>query len=226
MWNLVASFHADCKNDQMTKRILTLLLLTASIGLSDSFIGKVIRVADGDTITVLRNDGDSKTSVKVRLAGIDTPERSQDYGSKAKSALSSKVFGKIVTIRYSEKDRYGRTIGDVYLGEAWINLQMVTEGWAWHYKAYSKDKRLADAEVAARSANKGLWADPNKPVPPWEYRRGGKKRSQKPPDANALYWLNTSSNTRHNNSCKYFKNTKRGRMSGAGEGKACGGCGG
>jgi endonuclease YncB( thermonuclease family) len=197
-------------------KVITLLLLVTSIGFAESFVGKVIKATDGDTITVLRNDGANKISVKVRLAGIDTPERSQDYGSKAKSALSSKVFGKTVTIRYSEKDRYGRTIGDVYLGDAWINLQMVSEGFAWHYKHYSKDKQLAAAETNARASRKGLWADPKSPVPPWEFRRGKRtsKAKAKAPESGGLRWLNTSSGSRHNQGCTYFKNTKRGRMCG------------
>ena len=194
----------------------------------ESFVGKVVKVTDGDTITVLQSDGDTKASVKVRLSGIDTPEKAQAYGTKAKAALSSKVFGKTVTIRYSEKDRYGRTIGDVYLGGAWLNLQMVSEGWAWHYKQYSKDKQLADAETKARASRKGLWADPNQPTPPWEFRRGKRtsKAKAKAPESGGLYWLNTSSGSRHNDGCKYFKNTKRGRMCGSGDGKGCGMCGG
>ena len=214
----------------MVRRVTILLLLCLLSGLAsaDSFSGKVIAVADGDTITVLRSQEGTKTRVKVRLAGIDTPEKKQDYGSKAKQALSQKVFGKTVTVTYKTKDRYGRTIGDIHLNGEWINLEMVAEGWAWHYKQYSKDKQLASAEVASRNARKGLWADPNKPVPPWEYRRSKRspQRTQKPPDANAQYWLNTGSGTRHNGSCKYFNNTKRGRMAGPNDGKACGTCGG
>ena len=152
------------------KSLVLILCLIAGLSLAESFSGKVISVADGDTITVLRSQDGTKTPVKIRLAGIDTPEKSQDYGNKAKQALSDKVFGKTVTITYSEKDRYGRTIGDVYLGNNWINLQMVSAGWAWHYKQYSKDKQLAAAETAARKMHYGLWADPNIPVPPWEYR--------------------------------------------------------
>ena len=210
------------------KSLVLILCLIAGLSLAESFSGKVISVADGDTITVLRVQGDTKTPIKIRLAGIDTPEKAQDYGNKAKQALSDKVFDKTVTITYSEKDRYGRTIGDVYLGNNWINLQMVTEGWAWHYKQYSKDKQLAAAEIASRNARKGLWADPNKPVPPWEYRRGQRssKSTRKPLEANAQYWLNTSSGSRHNRSCKYYNNTKRGRIAGPNEGKACGTCGG
>jgi len=192
------------------------------------FAGKVVGVSDGDTITVLKVDGTGKSTVKVRLAGIDTPESSQDHGAKAKQAISAKVFGKTVRVVYTEHDRYGRTVGDVYAGEEWINLQMVAEGWAWHYTHFSDDKRLAQAEEEARRARIGLWTDPNEPVPPWEHRQAGKKRVTRPatPEGAPLHWLNTSNGTRHNRNCKHFQNTKRGRLCGPNEGRPCGVCGG
>jgi micrococcal nuclease len=101
--------------------------------------GKVVSIADGDTLTVLTPE---KQQIKVRLSGIDTPERKQAFGTQAKQALSSKVFSKTIRVRDNGKDRYGRTLGDLYLGERWINLELVSEGCAWHYKAYSKDKRV------------------------------------------------------------------------------------
>ena len=73
-------------------------------------------------------------------------------------------------MKWKEKDRYGRILGDVHLGERHINLEMVQDGMAWHYKTYSKAKNLADAEDAARKAKKGLWADKS-PEPPWEFRK-------------------------------------------------------
>jgi micrococcal nuclease len=127
--------------------ILSIVMSTTAF--AGEFTGKVVGVADGDTITVLRVDGDTKTPTKVRLAGIDTPEKAQAYGTKAKQALSSQIHGETVKVVFTEKDRYGRTIGDVYWGKHWINYEMVASGWAWHYKQYSRDKRLADAEVAA-----------------------------------------------------------------------------
>ena len=195
------------------KSLVLILCLIAGLSLAESLSGKVISVADGDTITVLRSQDGTKTPVKIRLSGIDTPEKKQDYGNKAKQALSAKVFGKTVTVTYKTKDRYGRTIGDIHLNGVWINLEMVSEGLAWHYKHYSKDKRLADAEAAARKMHYGLWADKD-PIPPWDYRRT-KRRPQstkKAPAGAGGYWLNTGSGTRHNSGCKYFKNTKRGRI--------------
>src|SRR5437899_1550933 len=110
--------------------------------------GKVVGVHDGDTITVLVG----KKQVKVRLAAIDAPESGQDYGKKAKQALSAKVFDKVVRVQTGGTDRYGRTLGTVWRGdgkpERSVNHEMVAEGWAWHYKRYSKSEELADAEAA------------------------------------------------------------------------------
>ena len=118
-----------------------------------AFLGKVIAVADGDTVTVLTQDNQK---VKIRLAGIDTPERSQAFGQKAKQAISSKIFGKTIEIKEETIDRYGRTVANLYLGSRWINLEMVEDGFAWHYKKYSKDRKLASAEVEAKQLRKGL----------------------------------------------------------------------
>jgi endonuclease YncB( thermonuclease family) len=79
------------------------------------------------------------------------------------------VFGKSIKVAVTDTDRYRRSVGDVYLGPAWINLAMVAEGWAWHYVQYSKAPELAAAEKTARGARRGLWADPA-PVAPWLYR--------------------------------------------------------
>lgn len=179
-------------------------------------VGKVIAIADGDTLTVRSGEENHK----IRLVGIDCPEKGQDYGTKAKQALAAMVDGKRVRIEWTERDKYGRILGDVYRGKRWVNGDLVRDGWAWHYVQYSDDERLATAEQEARKAKRGLWADPNEPVPPWEYRK------PKPKEVAAGYWLNSSSNVRHNSSCKHFRNTKRGRACSATEGKPCGICGG
>lgn len=202
---------------------LALLISNIVFGLS----GKVISIADGDTLTVLTTD---KQQVKVRLSGIDTPEKNQAYGTVAKQMLSGKVFGYIVKVEDHGKDQYGRTIGDVYLGDLWINLEMVKGGWAWHYKAYSDDERLAKAEIEARKARRGLWAGPD-PMPPWEFRqraRSGNSETSRNWQTPAVtgYWLNTSSGVRHNSNCSNYKNTKRGRSCTRDEGRPGGCCGG
>ena len=134
----------------------------------ESITGKVIGVLDGDTIKLLV----SRQEEKIRFSGIDAPEKDQDFGQKAKQALSHKIFGKTIEVHYKEHDRYGRIVGDVYLGDRWINLEMIREGFAWHYKQYSNDPELAKAEETAREGRFGLWSDEN-PMPPWEFRHGG-----------------------------------------------------
>jgi micrococcal nuclease len=148
------------------KLIVTLLWCTSIAAcLGASFTGQVIGVSDGDTITVL----DGRNQIKIRLDGIDTPELKQAFGSKAKQALSKTIFGKRVRVVWSKKDQYGRTLGQVFLGKRWINYEMVAAGFAWHYKQYSKDRNLANAETKARKSQAGLWKTPS-PTPPWKFR--------------------------------------------------------
>jgi endonuclease YncB( thermonuclease family) len=98
--------------------------------------GKVTAIADGDTITVLDSN---RVQHKIRLDGIDAPESGQPFGTQAKKAISDKVFGREVNVVTTGQDRYGRTLGHVYLGNRWINRELVEEGWAWHYVQYSRD---------------------------------------------------------------------------------------
>ena len=149
----------------------TLLILALFAPPQQLIHGKVVSVHDGDTITVVVD----KTQIKVRLEGIDAPESTQPFGTRSKRALSEKVFGKQVTIEWTEKDRFGRTLGRVMLDGRWINKDMVTEGFAWHYKQYSSEKELSEAEEEAKKAKAGLWSDPNA-RPPWEFREGAKRK--------------------------------------------------
>ncbi|MEQ8786223.1 MAG: thermonuclease family protein [Pirellulaceae bacterium] len=200
--------------------------------------GKVVSITDGDTLQVLVDE----QPVKVRLEGIDCPETGQPFGSAAKKHLSSICFGKQVRVRVTGQDRYGRTLGEVLVGDESANQAMVADGFAWHYKKYSSDAELAASEVSAREAKVGLWADAN-PIPPWEWRDlSASERAARVADAPpreveprappagsesaAHYWLNTSTGARHNSSCRWFGNTKQGQYCGPSEGKACGMCGG
>jgi len=157
------------------RRLLALLLLiqvltptgrvAAAPGSPAPWQGKVIGVADGDTITVLRD----KTPVKIRLHGVDAPEKAQPFGKESKQFTSNLVFGKEVTVRPVVIDKYGRTVAEIFVGGRRLNSELLKAGLAWHYKKYSTDKTLAALEDAARKARRGLWADPN-PTPPWVYR--------------------------------------------------------
>jgi micrococcal nuclease len=131
------------------------------------FSAKVIRIVDGDTFEVL--DSDNRVS-KIRMNGIDAPEKKQAYGTRSREAISALCFGKQIRVRVYSKDRNGRLIADTYLDNRSLSLIMVSEGMAWHFKKYSSDTELAQAELRARAARRGLWADPA-PQAPWDYRR-------------------------------------------------------
>ncbi len=128
---------------------------------------KVIAVKDGDTIDLLQGG----QTVKVRLYGVDSPEKNQDYGQKAKDFTSQLAFGKQVRLIAHNKDRYGRTVGTIILPDGRnLNEELVRNGYAWHYKEYSKDKNLENLEADARRFKRGLWQDKN-PVAPWDFRK-------------------------------------------------------
>ena len=133
--------------------------------------GRVVKVTDGDTITVLDAN---KTQHKVRLYGIDTPEYKQPYSRAATKALAGLVEGERVGVDVKDTDSYGRTVGVVYKESVNVNLEMVKSGYAWWYKKYApSDNDLRVAEERARTDRLGLWADPH-PVPPWEWRQGAR----------------------------------------------------
>lgn len=130
-------------------------------------------MADGDTITVLS----AGQPVKVRLAGIDCPEKGQPFGKRAKQYTSDVCFHTIVTVRITDHDRYGRTVGVVTLVDGReLNRDLVEVGLAWWYRKYAPgDKELEKAEEEAQELKVGLWREPN-PVPPWEWRRSTHKK--------------------------------------------------
>jgi endonuclease YncB( thermonuclease family) len=151
--------------------LLFILLLANPAGAD--FAGEVVGVIDGDTIDVL-HDGHSE---RIRLHGIDAPEKSQAFGKRSKHAASELSFGKDVTVVEHGRDKYGRTLGEVILpGDKSLNQEMVRSGHAWRYRKYSDDRTLDRLETNARRSNRGLWQDDDA-VAPWEYRRG--KRAAK-----------------------------------------------
>ncbi|MFH0340701.1 MAG: thermonuclease family protein [Chromatiales bacterium] len=115
-----------------------------------------------------------RTQIKVRLAEIDAPEKRQPFGTRSKQAMSDLVFGKTVGVVAVDRDRYGRTVGQVFTEGGNINERMVRLGYAWGYRKYAENQMLFGFERTAREARRGLWRDPN-PVPPWECRRYAKK---------------------------------------------------
>ncbi|SEJ46317.1 Endonuclease YncB, thermonuclease family [Pseudomonas linyingensis] len=155
----------------------TLLLALASpLALAADISCKVVGISDGDTFTCLAA---GNKQVKVRMAEIDTPESKQPYGTKSKQALSDLVFGKTVTLKVQDTDRYGRTVARAYVGGADVNAQLVSQGAAWVYRQYSKDRSLIPLEDQARAAKRGLWAlSESERMPPWEWRRAGAAQRQ------------------------------------------------
>lgn len=142
--------------------------------------GKVISVADGDTVTILDAN---KEKHKIRLAGIDAPESAQPYGNAAKKHLSSLIGSKSVCVDWYKHDKYNRKIGVILLNDQDINYEMVKAGYAWHFKKYEKEQKpedrvlYSDAQNTARSDVIGLWSEPN-PIEPDAWRAG--ERSKKP----------------------------------------------
>jgi endonuclease YncB( thermonuclease family) len=138
--------------------------------------GKVIAVLDGDTLDILDKN---KKTMRIRLHGIDAPEKGQPFGRTAKEFLALQLAGKHVQVQQVEKDRYGRTIGDISVGGKRISVEMIKAGLAWHYVQFaSDDQDLASAELEARSANRGLWAD-KRYVEPWQWRKLSKEDRDK-----------------------------------------------
>jgi endonuclease YncB( thermonuclease family) len=136
--------------------------------------GRVVAIADGDTLTVL---DDSNTQHKIRLAAIDAPEKGQPFGTKARENLAAKVFRQTVRVEVIDVDRYKREVGRIYLGGRFVNMEMVTDGFAWRYVQYDKPGEFTAAEADAREHRRGLWADP-RAEPPWEWRRAKRSASK------------------------------------------------
>jgi endonuclease YncB( thermonuclease family) len=140
------------------------------------YVGKAIKVSDGDTITLETRDYER---VRVRFYGIDAPEMSQPSGPRSMEALQKLIANQEVSVEEVDVDRYSRVVGLVSLNGRLINLALVEGGWAWLYPDYcrlsSLCQAMAKAETQARSQAVGLWAEPN-PIPPWRWRQG--KRSK------------------------------------------------
>ncbi len=160
---------------------LWLALILPLLAFADSFTGKVIAVTDGDTVKVLR---EGNVQEKIRLLGIDAPEKKQAFGPQSKEALSRKVFGKQVTVEFQKRDQYGRTLGKLILDGKDVNLTQVEEGFAWHYAQYKRQQLNTDVDLYATAQNKaaagkvGLWSKAE-PTPPWDYRRERKLANRK-----------------------------------------------
>ena len=144
-----------------------MVAIVAAFFLIGQTSGKVVSITDGDTIVIRPSQG---PSVKVRLIGIDAPERGQAFGTRARQELGDLIAGQVVEVIGTERDRYGRLLGDVRHDGRSINLEMIRLGMAWAYVEFKPPPEFIKAEAEARTARRGLWADKS-PVPPWTYRR-------------------------------------------------------
>lgn len=135
--------------------------------------GTVTRVIDRDTIDVRLTSG----QIRVRLNGIDTPERGQPWGKEAAAELSKLVLTKVVELEPFEQDRYDRLIANVFLAELDVNAELVRRGHAWAYRAYltSDNVGLCSLEAGARKARRGLWSLSSKQYAPWDWRKRPKQ---------------------------------------------------
>lgn len=166
-----------------TLNFIRIFLTTAALFLAwpvsaETIYGRVVGITDGDTATVLDA---SNTQWKIRLMGIDAPEKKMPFGQRSKEHLSDLVFDKQVSVEYSKQDRYGRTVGKIMVNGIDANLEQVKAGMAWHYKQYQSeqapDERTSytQAEEMAKSGRKGLWVD-DQPTPPWDWRKEQKSK--------------------------------------------------
>jgi micrococcal nuclease len=147
---------------------LVVLLLWPMLAIGENFTGRVVSVSDGDTISVM-HDGTAK---KIRLHGIDAPEKGQPFSNRAKQFVSQQCFGKDVTVKTHGQDRYGGMIGEVFLPDLRnLNYKLVDEGFAWWCRRCAPESSaLERLEKEAREGKRGLWADSD-PIPPWEWRK-------------------------------------------------------
>lgn len=173
--------------------------------ISFCWTGKCVSVSDGDTIGVMYFGKEEK----IRLYGIDCPANGQDFGNRAKQFTASLVFGREVDISDKETDKYGRTVGFVYVKNKCVNEEIIKNGYAWVYRKYCNDEicdKWRRLEENARNQKSGLW-ERTDCIPPWEYRHNGFSRKQNIANNSLLltpYHGNTKSHVFHSSSCKHY----------------------
>lgn len=150
-------------------------VLPAAGASAQSLTGKVVSIADGDTLTIL---ADGQYQYRIRLSEIDAPESGQPFGRSSRKMLSDLAFGKQVTVRVVDVDRFGRTVGRVRAGSVDVNAQMVKQGGAWAFRQYQSDQRFQLWEKEARAAKRGLWGlQADQIIAPWDWRAGRRAKA-------------------------------------------------
>lgn len=151
----------------------SLILLFSIATHAEELTGRVVDVASGDSITIVDS---ASMEYKVRLSGIDAPEKQQPFGAESRKSLADLVYGKEVTIYWIKRDYHKRVVGKVMLNKLDVNLEQIKRGMAWVFKhfmddPYSQDQAdYADAQEVAEDRHLGLWSQRD-PIPPWEFRR-------------------------------------------------------
>ncbi len=178
------------RNDYIAKNIYILVSLFLTIMVTwgkpscaethtkntQTITGKVIHISDGDTYDILTEDN---ITHRVRMLGIDAPEKGQDFHRKATDYLKSLLYNQTVTIQFDNTDRYGRLLAFTYLSDGReASHEMIRAGYAWHYRQYNQDDDLKQLEQEARQNKIGLWADPN-PIEPWVERVNRREQNKK-----------------------------------------------
>lgn len=153
--------------------VLAANLVAATPAVAATLAGRVVAVHDGDTLTVLVR----QREIRIRLAGIDAPERGQPYATASRRALAARVAGREVDVDVRGRDGYGRTLGVVHAGGIDVNRAQVRDGWAWVYRRFEQGPAWLALEDEARHAKRGLWRDPQA-LPPWTWRE---RLAAKPP---------------------------------------------
>ncbi len=150
--------------------VVVLLVAESAVARAPDLSGRVVAVADGDTLTLLDAQ---RRQIKIRLVEIDAPERGQPWGNRSKQMLSGLVFDRDVRVEVTGSDRYGRTLGRIYVGRMDVNAEMVRQGAAWAYRKYLTDQSLLRLESQAKAARRGLWSMPeSQTIAPWDWRSG------------------------------------------------------
>lgn len=188
----------------MRLRVLaSALVILACASVASAWSGKVVGISDGDTIKVLTA---ANEQVRIRLYGIDTPEKAQSFGEKAKQAMAGMVFGKSVEVQTVDTDRYGRTVARVSCDGVDVGGEMVKAGMAWVYRQYCREDVCSQWlawENDARSSGRGLWVEAG-PTPPWEWRHGGANSGQQAVAAGGDFHGNTNSRVFHRPGCRWY----------------------
>ncbi|QFH72826.1 hypothetical protein FR762_23975 (plasmid) [Enterobacter sp. E76] len=153
----------------MIRLLCSIVMLVLTFSASADISGRVVRVLDGDTVEILQA---SRERTRIRLAGIDAPEKNQPFGQRSRQFLTRLVAQRHVRISGDERDRYGRILGTVWLDGEDINAVMVRNGlaWAYRYRGKATEPQYAEPEAGARAVKSGLWADPA-PVEPGLWRK-------------------------------------------------------